>query len=200
MGRADDVLADLMARRWRDLVAYAALCTGDLTAAEDLVHDALVKVFGRMRAGFEPDVAEAYVRTAIVSLYVDSFRRRRLWRERAHLVAPVGDEAPDPLRGAAAALDLRAALAGLGPQERACVVLRYYADRTVPEIAAELHLAEGTVKRYLSNALHRLHDRLGALDGEPAPGAQPPADAHHPRRRSVLADSDHVDVLPERRA
>jgi RNA polymerase sigma-70 factor (ECF subfamily) len=200
MGRADDVLADLVARRWRDLVAYAALCTGDLAAAEDLVHDALVKVFGRMRAGFEPDVAEAYVRTAIVSLYVDSFRRRRLWRERAHLVAPTGDEGADTPGGAAAALDLRAALATLGPQERACVVLRYYADRTVPEIAAELHLAEGTVKRYLSNALHRLHERLGALDEEPAPSGPPTGDARHPRRRSALAEPDHVDVLPERRA
>ena len=78
--------------------------------------------------------------------------------------------------------------ASLGPQERACVVLRYYADRTVPEIAAELHLAEGTVKRYLSNALHRLRARLGEVDGG-VPGVPGGPDG-----------PDHVDVLPEGRA
>ena len=171
VARADQVLADLTARRGRDLTAYAALYTGDLSSAEDLVHDALIKVFGRMRAGFEPDVAEAYVRRAIVTLYVDSFRRRRLWRERAHLLLADAPNPPD----LADTLDVRAALATLAPQERACVVLRYYSDLTVPEVAAQLHLAEGTVKRYPSNALHKLQSRIGPID----PGS-----------------ADAVDVLP----
>lgn len=160
VGNADEVLADLATRRGRDLIAYAALYTGNLSSAEDLVHDALIKVFGRMRAGYTPDVAEAYVRRAIVNLYVDSFRRRQLWRSRAHLLAPDPPPPADP----ADALDVRAGLATLAPQERACVVLRFYADLTVPEIAAELGLNDGTVKRYLSNAMHKLQARLGVID------------------------------------
>ena len=58
-------------------------------------------------------------------------------------------------------MDVRAALAALPPQERACVVLRFYDDLTVPQIAAQLRLAEGTVKRYLSDASGKLTRTLG---------------------------------------
>ncbi len=162
MAKTDQVLVDLAQQRGRDLVAYAYLFTGDEAAAQDLVQDAFVKVFGRLRSGFTPDTAEAYVRRTIATLYVDGFRRRKRWAERVHLVAEdasTGSEAG----GVADRVTLEAALAGLSGQERACVVLRFYADRTVPEIAAELRLAEGTVKRYLSNALHKLEGLLGPI-------------------------------------
>lgn len=60
-------------------------------------------------------------------------------------------------------LDLRSALEALSPQERAVVVLRFYEDLTVPEIAERMALAPGSVKRYLSNALHKLEAVLGPL-------------------------------------
>jgi RNA polymerase sigma factor (sigma-70 family) len=161
VAHADQVLADLAKDRRRDLTAYAALFTGDLAAAEDLVQDALIKVFGRLRTGFSPDVAEAYVRRTIATLYIDSFRRWRRWKAAAPMLAVDDSEDPGDLAGQ---LDLQAALATLGPQERTCVVLRYYSDLTVPEIAAQMGLAEGTVKRYLSNALHRLEARLGTIE------------------------------------
>lgn len=164
---ADRTLEALARDRGPDLVAYATLLTGgDRASAQDLVQDAVVKVFGRMRNGFTPDVAEAYVRRTILTLYVDGFRRRRGWSAVRHLVvAPASAapaEAPD---GAAERLDLRAALRGLAPQERAAVVLRFYEDLTVPDVADRMGLAEGTVKRYLSNALHKLGTRLGPVAG-----------------------------------
>ena len=58
---------------------------------------------------------------------------------------------------------MQVALAALAPQQRICVVLRYYDDLTVPEIADRLSLAEGTVKRYLSLAVHRMEALLGPL-------------------------------------
>lgn len=162
-GRQGDRTLEVLARdRGADLLAYATLITGgDRAAAQDLVQDAIVRVFGRMRTGFSPDVAEAYVRRAIVNGYVDAFRKRRGFTERRHLVAVSDGPAGTP--DAAAALDLRAALRTLAPQERAAVVLRYYEDLTVPEVADRMNLAEGTVKRYLANALGKLQDRLGPL-------------------------------------
>lgn len=164
--RQGDRTLEVLARdRGADLVAYASLLTGgDRAAAQDLVQDAIVRVFGRMRTGFSPDVAEAYVRRAIVNGYVDSFRRRRGFDDRRHLVAVADDGHRTP--DAAAALDVRAALRSLSPQERAAVVLRYYEDLTVPEIADRMNLAGGTVKRYLSNGLGKLAERLGPLTAE----------------------------------
>lgn len=179
---ADDTLAVLARDRGADLIAYATLLTGDRAAGQDLVQDAIVKVFGRMRLGFTPDVAEAYVRRTILTLYVDGFRRRRTRAAYAHLVA-----APDvrPSHDAAAAdtLDLRTALGTLGPQERAVVVLRFYEDLTVPDIADRMGLAEGTVKRYLSNALRRLEQCLGPI-AEPADAV--PVTAGAPGRRTLV--------------
>jgi RNA polymerase sigma-70 factor (ECF subfamily) len=63
-----------------------------------------------------------------------------------------------------AVLDVRAALADLPPRERACTVLRFYDDLTVAQIAAQLGLAEGTVKRYLADASARLAGVLGDHD------------------------------------
>ena len=59
-------------------------------------------------------------------------------------------------------VDLHRALATLSPRERACVVLRYHEDLSVRDTAAALKLSEGAVKRYLSDARHRLGELLGA--------------------------------------
>ena len=168
MTQADRTLEALARDRGPDLVAYATLLTGgDRAAAQDLVQDAIVKVFGRMRRGFTPDVAEAYVRRTILTLYVDGFRRRRGWSAVRHLVAQPSSPAGSPTDVVAEHLDLRAALRDLAPQERVVVVLRYFEDLTVPDVADRMGLAEGTVKRYLSNALHKLAERLGPVAAPP---------------------------------
>lgn len=146
------------------LVRYAYLLTGDVPAAQDLLQDALVKVFARTRRGFEPDVLEAYVRRAIATLYIDGHRKRRRWDGVQHLFL-AEDDTPSAEPRAVDSMDLRAALSSLGRQERAAVVLRYFEDLTVPEVAAAMGLAEGTVKRYLSNATARLQQRLGPIAG-----------------------------------
>jgi RNA polymerase sigma-70 factor (ECF subfamily) len=60
--------------------------------------------------------------------------------------------------------DIALALNALPPRVRACVVLRYFDDLTVPDIARQLGLAPGSVKRYLSDGLHALELRLGTLE------------------------------------
>lgn len=157
----DAALATLARERGDALTRYAYLLTGDVPAAQDLVQDALVKVFVRIRGGFEPDVLEAYVRRSIVTLYVDGYRKRRTWANVRHLFAD-GDVAPAG-PDTATTVDVARSLATLGRQERTAVVLRYFEDLTVPEIADRMGLAEGSVKRYLSNAVRRLEERLGPL-------------------------------------
>lgn len=162
---ADDALAELARTRGKDLTAYAYVMTGDLAAAQDLVQEALLKVFLRTRNGFSPDVAEAYVRRSITTLYIDGFRRRRHARSVEHLFRP--EEVHEPIAVAERRMDMLAALAALSPRERASVVLTYYQGFGTAEVAEQLNLAPGTVKRYLSNARQKLEQRLGPL---PDPG------------------------------
>ena len=158
----DEVVTRLLAERSRALTGYAYLLCGDVHDAEDLVQDALVKTFARRRAGLALDSAEAYVRRAILTLYLDGWRKRKRWSGRLPVAAEPAERA-----GHADAvgdrIDVVAALATLPRQQRACVVLRFYDDRTVAEIAEALGVGGGTVKRYLSLATHRLEALLGPI-------------------------------------
>ncbi|MEN5075423.1 sigma-70 family RNA polymerase sigma factor [Isoptericola cucumis] len=172
MATWEDELAELARGRGRALVGYAYVLCGDQRQAEDLVQDALVKVFSRLRRGprtapgvhpLEGGTSEAYVRRAILTLHLDEYRRRRRWNERRHLLA-VDDQVRGAASGATARADVAAALGRLAPRERACVVLRYFEDLTVPQVAEALGLAQGTVKRYLADATASLRDVLRVPD------------------------------------
>ncbi|MFD6093743.1 RNA polymerase sigma factor [Oerskovia sp. NPDC060338] len=209
MATWDDELAALTAQRGQALTGYAYLLCGNRRDAEDVVQDALVKVFSRLRgrgptasrqpaptspsggtrlftlddaprSEAERPVAhlEGYVRRAILTLYLDGYRRRRSWLGLRHLVGQ-RESVPGPEAPASARADTAKALAGLTPRQRACVVLRYYEDLTVPRIAEELGCAEGTVKRHLSDAMTVMQQTLGAA--APAVPALP-VDATTPAR------------------
>ncbi|MCL1872149.1 MAG: sigma-70 family RNA polymerase sigma factor [Promicromonosporaceae bacterium] len=178
-------LDDLVARRGHALVGYAYVVCGNSYDAEDLVQEALFKVFSGLRrpsgpaatvhplqSDAAPTNAEAYVRRAILSLYVDGYRRRVRWREREPLLVD-DDDQRGPASGVSVRADVTAALAELSPQQRACVVLRFYEDLTVPQVAARLGLAEGTVKRHLSDATGRLRGLLTTDDLCAAPVRTP---------------------------
>lgn len=151
----EDVVSRLVAERGEALTRYAFLISGDRDAASDLVQDALVKTFGRLRNGFNVASAEAYVRRTILNTFLDAGRRRTRWRRIAHLeLAPEAEPSRDA--DTDARLDLQRRLGRLSPRERACVVLRYYEDLKVDDIAEQLGISAGTVKRYLSDALAKL--------------------------------------------
>lgn len=162
----------LVADRGDSLTRYAWLLCGDRDDAADLVQDALVKTFGRLSNDFTVHAAEAYVRRAILTIFLDGGRRRTRWRRIAHLTA-VPERVESPSAGSETRLDLWQELSRLAPRERACVVLRYYNDLTVDGIASELGISAGAVKRYLSDGLAKMavsltregdHDRGRSAD------------------------------------
>ncbi|WP_430868269.1 SigE family RNA polymerase sigma factor [Demequina aurantiaca] len=187
-----DTMNELVRNRERALLGYAYLVCGNPVQAQDLVQDALVRTFSKPRPGLTAVKAEGYVRRAITSVYVDNYRRSQRWQRVQHLFSPA-PTAPDALGQVEAGSDVADALATLPPRVRACVVLRYFDDLTVPAIAATLGIASGTVKRYLSDGLGQLELALGSFDDvgdapSPAPsrttsradGRTPGADASAP--------------------
>jgi len=173
----EGVVTGLVAQRGEALTRYAFLLCGSADDAADLVQDALVKTFGRLRNGFTVSSAEAYVRRAILNGYLDGGRRRSRFRKIVHLtVTPQAEESRAAASGTR--LDLREQLLKLAPRERSCVVLRYYEDLKVDDIAQWLGISPGAVKRYLSDALAKmavaLHDDdepAGATNAQGAPHA-----------------------------
>ncbi|MFC0714029.1 sigma-70 family RNA polymerase sigma factor [Cellulomonas biazotea] len=166
MAAWEQVLDELVQVRGHALARYAALLTGDRQDAEDLLQDALVRCFGQARPLRDAIAAEAYVRRAILSVFLDGHRRRTRWSGVRHLLARQ-DSVESPESSTADRVSVEAALATLRPRLRACVVLRFYDDLTVPEIARRLGLADGTVKRYLSDAVAQLETLLGPVSTSP---------------------------------
>lgn len=155
----EQVLDQTVRTRWGPLVGYASLFAIDRSEAEDLVQEALVRTFARTRTLTDPVSAEAYLKAAIRTSFLDRARKGKGFAGRAHLL--VADDVRGPEAGVVAGYDVAAALRALPPRERACVVLRFFDDLPVAEVAAELGLSEGAVKRYLSDAVGRLRALLG---------------------------------------
>ena len=159
------------------LLRLAVLLTADADTAQDLVQDALVRVLPRWSRVAAHGNPEAYVRAALRSAWIDSWRRRR--REVVVADAPAdamlavaadGAEA-DGLGGAAVRLSVEAALARLTERQRAVLVLRFYEDLTEAETARLMRCSVSTVKSQTRRALGRLRalapDLVLLVDGEP---------------------------------
>lgn len=160
MPDGNELLEEVIHTRRVALAGYAAVLTLDRAAAEDLLQEALVRTCAHERDLRDVHSAEAYLRAAIRSVFLDGLRRERAWRTRAPLFA-VHAARPAPDETATAGLDVRAALGALPARERACVVLRYMDDLPVAEIARSLRSSEGAVKRYLSDGTRTLRTLLG---------------------------------------
>lgn len=162
------MLDRLVQERYGALVAYATVLTGDRGLAQDVLHDALVSTAtARATFGSVPQ-AEAYVRRAVASRFVD--RARRAARERAHVqrVAHAATTTVE-LRSDLLDTDVAAALDRLSPQQRACVVLRHLDDVSVRDTAQLLGVSEGAVKRYVADGVATLDALLGTRS---APGVE----------------------------
>jgi RNA polymerase sigma-70 factor (sigma-E family) len=151
-------LGELYASNAPDAVRLAYLLTGDRALAEDLVHEAFVRLFGRFRDLRHPDAFGSYLRTTVVNLARSHFRRRRVERDyvdRAGSEQEVAQEADFEGREA-----MWRALQGLRPRQRAAIVLRYYEDLTEAQTAEVLGCAVGTVKSLVSRGLDELREEL----------------------------------------
>lgn len=139
------------------LVAALTLVTGDADVARDAVDEAAARAWERVRRGKSIESLPAWVRVVALNVARGRFRRRAVERRaneqfgRLTVRATVAD--------AGAAIDTHRALAQLPRRQREVVVMHYFLDLPVDEIAAQLGVAPGTVK----TSLHRARNALAAV-------------------------------------
>lgn len=165
----------VMARRWALLAAARLLTAGDVHAAEDLVQEALVRLYRAWPRIDRDGNPEAYARRVLVNAAIDESRRP--WRRREHLAAVMpdvpgaaGSRGPEGVQPDDTTAIL-GALAALPTRMRAVVVLRYWLDYDVRATASVLGCSEGTVKSQSKAGLDRLRQSLphppkGATNGD----------------------------------
>jgi RNA polymerase sigma factor (sigma-70 family) len=160
----DDVFTRLFFGHSARLVRLASF----LGAAdpEDVVQEAFCKVFaGRRRLRPDEDDTVRYLTRAVVNEVRDRHRRAEVARDKAHLV-PELDRAPSAATGTDP-LAVREAVAALPHRQREAVVLRFWLDLSIQDVARTMGVRTGTAKSQLSRAVAALRESGGvqAPDG-----------------------------------
>jgi RNA polymerase sigma-70 factor (ECF subfamily) len=158
-----DALEALFRHHWPRAHRAAYLVVHDSGAAEDIAQEgflAAVRSLDRFdrRRPFGPWLHRIVVNRAI------DFARARALRRELHGDEWLAGEAAGELDGQPSG-PLMDALAGLSPERRAVVVLRYLLDFTPGEIARALELPRGTVNSRLRRGLDTLQELLREEEG-----------------------------------
>ena len=157
----DDPIRAFVDGEYRQVVATVALVCGSVATAEDAVQEALARAWERTERGQEIERLAAWVTTVALNLARSQMRRWRCERRARVKLGALRPEIPDAPAASGEAHAVREALKALPRRQREVTALRYYLGLDVREIAAELGIAEGTVKALLFRARQSLALVLG---------------------------------------
>lgn len=149
------MVPELFQVHYLGLVRLAMRLVDDQETAEDLVQDVFL---GLTRRSTDTDDPHRYLRTAVVNRSRSVLRRRKIARAFVARGAPEGrvEAADEASMRADERAQMLAAIAVLPRRQREVVVLRYYEQLSVSEIAATLRVSPGAVSSALDRALATL--------------------------------------------
>ena len=154
------LVAEIYRSEAANLVRLARFFVDDRDAAEDLVQEAFIRLARSAHRIRERDRAPAYLRSIVLNLARDHNRRGLVslrHRPPADATPPAIDEAMAVREDQQVVIE---ALRQLPIRQRDCLVLRYYMEVGVAEIARTLGLSPNSVKTHLSRGLRALEQRL----------------------------------------
>ncbi len=155
-------VAPLVERHHSPLIGYLYRMTGgDRALAEDLAQETFLRLINTVQQYSYPRPVKPYLYQIATNLARDHFKSAGV-----RYAAPLTETHPSDewleqsvLTGLAAQ-DAAIALSELPPVQRETVLLRYFQDLSLNEIAEMLGIPVGTVKSRLSLGLKRLRERL----------------------------------------
>jgi len=163
-------LETLITRYQVKAVRTAYFIVHDEQLAEDIVQDAFIRVYQRIRGFDESRPFEPYLMRAVINLALNTIHQRS---QTVPLDSDGDEYHVESLLSRAASVesqvefsqlkrDIRDALFKLPPRQRAVIVQRYYLDMSEKEMATAHNAAPGTIKWWLHTARARLRASLGA--------------------------------------
>jgi RNA polymerase sigma factor (sigma-70 family) len=158
-----DVLAQLPR-----MLRYARVLTRDRDEAEDLVHTALERAYGRRGTFREGGDLGAWLLAIVHNAFVSGERGKRASAARELSLAHTASEVASPSQEHAADLQfVQAAFGRLGAEHRAVLHLVTVEGLSYADAAAALDVPVGTVMSRLSRARAALREQLGDEPARP---------------------------------
>jgi len=139
---------------------FAGLMLGDAQEAEDATQDALLRAWRSASSLRDPAGFQAWFDRILINVCRDRLRRRGLVR-----FIPVDDAGSfpavgDPFRNLVQRDEILRAMAALDDDHRLVLVLHYWADLTLEDVAERVGWPIGTVKSRLHRGLATMRTRL----------------------------------------
>ncbi|HEY0287031.1 MAG TPA: sigma-70 family RNA polymerase sigma factor [Pseudomonas sp.] len=166
----------LLEHYYRELVGYLRARVGSRHDAEDIAHDAYIRVLEH-RNEVQITHPRAFLYRTAINLIVDGHRRNRVRRveslevldnDERFFVAPSDTRSSQDER-----LDLlQRALEELGETCRQCFLLRKLEGLSHPEISARLNISKHMVEKHIVNAMKHCRLRMREWDVELMAGDQ----------------------------
>ena len=147
----EDAIRELLLSSLPAAYRMATCILRDRECAEDAVQEAALRAWASRRELRDPSKADAWFMRIVVNVC-----RAELARTARRRVEPVAEPWVDADKSSATRDETGRALARLTPDEQIVVALRFGRDLTVPQIAEQTGLREGTVKSRLHSAQEHL--------------------------------------------
>jgi RNA polymerase sigma-70 factor (sigma-E family) len=157
---AADVVTEIYAAHYGQLVRLALLLVHDVQTAEEVVQDAFEAMHLAWRRLRDSEKALSYLRQTVVNRSRSVLRHRKVVD--FHAPKPAPDE-PSAEHAALALIERSAVIAALHllpVRQREAIVLRYYVDLCEADIAQAMGICRGAVKSHTARAMAALKSTL----------------------------------------
>jgi RNA polymerase sigma-70 factor (ECF subfamily) len=158
----DRFVAEMFRAEGASLVRLARLFVDDRNAAEDLVQEAFIRLARSAHRLEDVTRAPAYLRSIVLNLARDHNRRGLVSLRHRSPLTGVQDAIDDEIVAREDQRQVLDALRELPHRQRICLVLRYYDELGIDDIAATIGVSRNSVKTHLQRGLAALEARLVA--------------------------------------
>jgi RNA polymerase sigma-70 factor, ECF subfamily len=154
----------LLEQHQREVYNVALRMLGEPSAAEDAAQDAFLRAFSRLDLYREGEPFGAWLHGIVRNRCLDILRTRtRAAAAYPVVAAPQADAEADAIRNLEAQ-GVRRALSRLPARDRALLVLRYWEDRPMEEVAQSLGMTDGAARVALHRARRALAGQLSTME------------------------------------
>jgi RNA polymerase sigma-70 factor (sigma-E family) len=157
---ASDIVTEIYAGHYNQLVRLALLLVHDTQTAEEVVQDAFESMHMAWRRLRDSEKALSYLRQIVVNRSRSVLRHRKVVD--LHAPKPAPDE-PSAEHAVLALFERSAVISALRllpERQREAIVLRYYADLSEADIAKTMGISRGAVKSHTARAMAALKSTL----------------------------------------
>jgi RNA polymerase sigma-70 factor (ECF subfamily) len=164
MSAAPDRAEELFTEHSRRIYAYCLRQLGSREEAEDAVQATYLNACRSLLAGFEPEIAQAWLfkvaQNVCLTRQRSTWRRRRI--ERPGDIQEIEELIPSPHEPGDELLGIDEALASLPEQQQRAILLREWQGLSYREVAAEMGITQGAVETLIFRARRSLAAALEA--------------------------------------